>query len=152
MKQHAATKGKTIMSQDTSATTTTTNKVSISYLDTGLIQREKEIAYAFVPATTIEDGMERMGSDPTKICAAFNVFLEQEAQELALANAGVTDQIDRKVALEFAAPFRQDAQFAIVKDGPDGSINNRGVQTERIFAFLAAIPPFMASLVARSKK
>jgi len=149
--KHATTKGKTIMSQDTSATTTT-NKVSISYLDTSLIQREKEIAYDFVPTATIEDGMERMGSDPVKICAAFNVFLEQEAQELALANAGVTDQIDRKVALEFAAPFRQDAQFAIVKDGPEGSINNRGVQTERIFAFLAAIPPFMTSLVARSKK
>jgi len=139
----AATKGKTIMSKQT---------VTLNYLDISLVNQEKTIEYSNEPATTIEDAMQRLNSDSAVILAALNEALESQAQELALANAGVTDQIDRKVALEFAAPFRQDAQFAIVKDGPEGSINNRGVQTERIFAFLAAIPPFMASLVARSKK
>jgi len=126
--------------------------VTLNYLDIGLINQEKTIEYSNEPATTIEDAMQRLNSDSVVILAALNEALESQAQELALANAGVTDQIDRKVALEFAAPFRQDAQFQIVKDGPEGSINNRGVQTERIFAFLAAIPPFMTSLVARSKK
>jgi len=139
----AATKGKTIMSKQT---------VTLNYLDISLVNQEKTIEYSNEPATTIEDAMQRLNSDSVVILAALNEALESQAQELALANAGVTDQIDRKVALEFAAPFRQDAQFQIIKDGPDGSINNRGVQTERIFAFLAAIPPFMTSLVARSKK
>ena len=114
--------------------------VSVEYLDSTLTQKEIEIEIDFVKAQDADELNSRLGGDMSKLLAAGNEYLKNEAIKEASKTSMPADAIDKKVALGLAAGFRNLPKFARGKDEP------RSEQTAKIFKYLAANPVLIAEL------
>lgn len=116
---------------------------------------KKTVEVEFVPATSYEEAVSRLGNDVNKMLDGLNSIIRRETLSEARKTAGVSGGINREVLMNFIKPYRDLPVFAKMISAEDkrkASAEEWNAQTNAILEQIKNVPFVIDSIKQLSSK